>query len=115
MGEMNRIPARTTGDGIETPFGPLAMAAPVTGDLVLCLRPEAILQGEGTAGTLDMGRAEVLDVAFFGTHCRAHLRPEAAPDLVLVAHLPPADPPEAGKHLTLSAQAKDLTLYPKEA
>lgn len=114
MGEMNRIPARATGGGIETPFGPLAMAAPAQRDLVLCLRPEAIMQGAGREDALDMGRAEVLDVAFFGTHCRAHLRPEAAPELILVAHLPPADPPEAGTHLTLAAQAGDLRVFPKE-
>ncbi len=111
MGEMNRIPARSSGDRIATPFGPLAMAAPATGDLVLCLRPEAIRRGEGG---FDIGQAEVLDAAFFGTHCRVHLRPKAAPDLTLVAHLPPAALPEPGTSLPLSAAVEDLRIFPKE-
>lgn len=111
MGEMNRIPARAIGGAVDTPFGQVALAPPSDGELVLCLRPEAIRQG---SGALTIGRAEVLDVAFFGTHCRAHLRPEAAPDLTLVAHLPPSLLPEAGTCLTLSAESDDLKLFPKE-
>jgi len=113
MGEMNRIPARAAaGGGVETPFGPIALEPPSgTGALVLCLRPEAI--STGGAG-LDLGRAEVLDVAFFGTHCRAHLRPEAAPDLTLVAHLPPARLPAPGENLSIGAAPEALIIFAQE-
>lgn len=111
MGEMNRIPARSSGTGLETPLGRIALDAPGPGDFVLCLRPEAIRRGEGG---FEIGRAEVLEAAFFGTHCRVHLRPQAAPHLILVAHLPPAGLPETGACLTLSAAVEDLRIFPKE-
>ena len=110
MGEMNHIPARAKDAGIETPFGP----APGTvrpGRAVLCLRPEAIGTG---AGDIAIGRATVRDAAFFGTHCRAHLVPEAAPDLVLVAHLPPGRLPAPGETLMLSATADTACVFAAE-
>ena len=109
MGETNRIPARAAGAGIETPFGQIALDPPGSGALTLCLRPEALRIG---AGAVPLGEAEVLDAAFFGTHCRARLRPRAAPDLVLVAHLPPADPPRPGAILALGADPADMAVFP---
>jgi spermidine/putrescine transport system ATP-binding protein len=111
MGEMNRIPARASGSGVETPFGLIAIAPPAAKDLVLCLRPEAIRLGEGP---LRIGSARVRDAAFFGTHCRAHLVPEAAPDLTLVAHLPPGAVPEEGAILTLAAETDAISAFPAE-
>ena len=120
MGEMNRIPARAKAGGIETPFGRIATPAPgpAGGALVLCLRPEAVGPAdagtEGSAGSLDIGPAEVRDAAFFGTHCRAHLRPDAAPDLTLVAHLPPAHVPAPGERLHLRAAPDACAIFQQE-
>jgi spermidine/putrescine transport system ATP-binding protein len=110
MGEMNRIPARRGPNGIETRLGRLPVALP--GDaarLVLCLRPEAVRTG---GGVWDLGPARIEDAAFLGTHWRAHLAPEAAPELRLVAHLPPASAPSGT--LRLSADPADLSVFTEE-
>jgi spermidine/putrescine transport system ATP-binding protein len=111
MGEMNHIPAQVTQHGVETPFGCLQLPALKQGAATLCLRPEAI-------GTVDaqitLGPARVRDAAFFGTHIRAHLVPDAAPDLVLIAHLPPVDMPAPGDVLVISAGADTISVFPKE-
>jgi spermidine/putrescine transport system ATP-binding protein len=78
---------------------------------MLCLRPEAIGTG---GGTLRIGPAQVRDAAFFGTHTRAHVVPEAAPDLVLVAHLPPAHLPQPGETLMLTADADTVSVFAVE-
>ncbi|MGA1275256.1 MAG: ABC transporter ATP-binding protein [Gemmobacter sp.] len=111
MGEMNRIPARVTGAGVETPFGTLALPAPGPGRAMLCLRPEAI--GTGSAA-ITIGPARVRDAAFFGTHVRAHLVPDRAPDLVLVAHLPAGRLPAPGETLALSAAAEAVSIFALE-
>ncbi|MGI1663689.1 ABC transporter ATP-binding protein [Palleronia sp. KMU-117] len=111
MGEMNHIPARATGAGVETPFGPLPVVAPRPGKAVLCIRPEAIGTGDGA---VRIGLARVRDAAFFGTHTRAHVVPETAPDLVLVAHLPPAQVPAPGDTLILSASADTVSVFAAE-
>lgn len=112
MGEMNRIPAKRAGARIETPLGslPAPEDAP-QGALTLCLRPEQIGTGDGA---WQMGRATIRDAAFFGTHFRCHLLPEAAPDLLLVAHLPPNSRPEAGDGVHLSADPADLSIFAEE-
>lgn len=114
MGETNRIPARAEGEAVSTPFGPLPLRPPSTGDLILCLRPEALrpLTSDLGPGTVPIGPADVTDAAFFGTHCRAHLRPRAAPALTLVAHLPPGDPPASGAVIDLAADLSDATVFP---
>ena len=111
MGEMNHIPARVTSAGVETPFGTLPPAGVRPGKAMLCLRPEAIGTGDGP---VRIGPATVRDAAFFGTHTRAHVVPEAAPDLVLVAHLPPAHLPQPGETLMLSADADTVSVFAVE-
>jgi len=111
MGEMNRFPGQGGADAITTPFGRIAQQDPPAGELVLCVRPEAIRPG---AGQLAIGPSRVLDAAFFGTHCRVHVQPEAAPELTLIAHLPPTDLPEPGATLDLSARTDDLNIFRKE-
>nr|WP_246003868.1 TOBE domain-containing protein [Histidinibacterium lentulum] len=111
MGETNRFAGEGRGDGIATPFGVIDRQPPAHGPLTLCLRPEALRPG---AGSLRIGPSRVLDAAFFGTHCRAHVRPDAAPDLTLVAHLPPTDLPEPGQMLDLAAVTDDLAAFPAE-
>jgi spermidine/putrescine transport system ATP-binding protein len=111
MGEMNRIPARATATGVETPFGPLPPAGLAPGPAVLCLRPEAIGTGDGA---LRIGPATVRDAAFFGTHCRVHLVPQTTPDLTLIAHLPPGHLPVAGDILTLAADTATASVFAAE-
>jgi spermidine/putrescine transport system ATP-binding protein len=111
MGEMNHIPARATDNGVETPFGTLPLPVPRKGRATVCIRPEAMGTG---AAAVTIGPARVRDAAFFGTHTRAHLIPEAAPDLVLIAHLPPATLPEPGEVLHLSAEADTISVFPTE-
>ncbi len=109
MGEMNRIPGTRKGPMIETAVGPLpAPDGTPTGALTLCLRPEQIGIGKGG---WDMGQARITDAAFFGTHFRCHLAPEAAPDLALIAHLPPNARPEVGSVVTLTADPADLSIF----
>jgi spermidine/putrescine transport system ATP-binding protein len=91
MGEVNRIPVV----GGQAPFGPVAVP-----DGTLCLRPEAI----SATGSLHIGLCKVEEVAFFGTHVRAHVTPLAAPDLRLVVHLPQAAAVEVGAVLDLGAE-----------
>lgn len=109
MGEMNRIPGIRKGTRIETAVGLLpAPADTPSGALTLCLRPEQI----GTdRGNWNMGQARIHDAAFFGTHFRCQLTPEAAPNLALIAHLPPNAKPEDGSIVTLSADPADLTIF----
>jgi len=108
MGEMNHIPARATAEGVETPFGRLPLTGPGTGRAMVCIRPEAIRTG---SGAIRLGPARVRDAAFFGTHVRAHLIPDAAPELVLIAHLPPVGVPEPGERLELFAETDTLSLF----
>lgn len=108
MGEMNRIPARASGTGVETPFGPVDITPPAEGALVLCLRPEAVKHANGT---VLIGPATVRDAAFFGTHCRVHVVPQAAPDLTIVAHLPPDRVPAAGETLALTAEIDAISVF----
>ena len=110
MGETNRIAGRAGAGGIETPYGRLDRAAPA-GEVVLCLRPESL----GPSGAFRIGPARVRDAAFFGTHVRAYLAPEAAPEEVLVAHLPPGDPPEPGRTVDLAADPEDITIFARGA
>jgi spermidine/putrescine transport system ATP-binding protein len=111
MGEMNHIPAQVTQKGVETPFGCLQVPATSQGPAILSLRPEAMGTNDAE---IKLGPARVRDAAFFGTHIRAHLVPDAAPDLVLIAHLPPGQMPAIGTSLTLSASADTISIFPKE-
>ncbi|AZL59672.1 ABC transporter ATP-binding protein [Tabrizicola piscis] len=91
MGEVNRVAVV----GGQAPFGPVDVP-----DGTLCLRPEAI----SATGSLRIGLCKVEEVAFFGTHVRAHVTPLAAPDLRLVVHLPQAAVVEVGAVLDLGAE-----------
>ncbi|MEL6236055.1 MAG: ABC transporter ATP-binding protein [Pseudomonadota bacterium] len=112
MGEMNRIPARLDAGGADTPLGRLPLSSPHEGPATLCIRPEA-LRVDGTG--LALGTARLTDAAFFGTHIRAHLRPEPAPDLTLIAHLPADSTTSPGARVTLSAAPDALLVFPNEA
>jgi spermidine/putrescine transport system ATP-binding protein len=91
MGEVNKI---AVADG-QSALGPLM---PGTG--TLCIRPEAI----GTTGDMPLGPARVTDLAFFGTHVRAHMAPLAAPHIALTVHLPQGSPISIGDDIALFAR-----------
>jgi spermidine/putrescine transport system ATP-binding protein len=102
MGEINMIPAQAEGAGLSTPLGPVALPSPDTGKVMLCVRPENL----GLAGDLALGPAVLTATAFFGTHHRCHFRPVAAPQMTLIAHLPPLDRPQVGSpHLLYATTA----------
>lgn len=109
MGEMNRIEGTRKGPVVETHLG--AVPAPddaPEGAVILCLRPEQIGTGKGA---WDLGSARIADAAFFGTHFRCRLVPEAASDLELIAHLPPDARPEPGSSVRVSADPADASIF----
>ncbi|MBF9029456.1 ATP-binding cassette domain-containing protein [Rhodobacterales bacterium HKCCE3408] len=112
MGEMNHLPAKVDGSGATTALGTVPADGIRPGAATVCIRPEALSTG---AGTLDLGPATLRDAAFFGTHIRAHLTPEAAPGLTLVAHLPPGASAEPGTRLQLSAEPDAILVYPEDS
>ena len=111
MGEMNHIVATISQGRADTALGTFPATGLPDGPATLCIRPEALRQdGAG----LSLGQATVQEATFFGTHTRAHLRPIAATETILVAHLPPTALPEAGASLALSVLPEDIRLYQKE-
>lgn len=111
MGEMNHLPVRVEGGVARSPLGDLPASDVLDGAGTLCIRPET-LRHDGAGQTL--GRATVRDATFFGTHVRAHVVPEAAPDQVLVAHLPPAEILAPGAKLDLSVPPEAIRIFPKD-
>ena len=83
MGEVNFIEGTGDGTTVTTPLGAIPLDG-VSGPVTLAIRPE---HARGS-GDLRLGPARVTDSAFFGTHVRAHVAPEAAPDRSIVVHLP---------------------------
>nr|WP_233139880.1 TOBE domain-containing protein [Marivita geojedonensis] len=108
---MNHIPAQVGPQGAQTALTNLPAADLPPGAATVCIRPEAVRQdGKGIA----LGDATVRDATFFGTYTRAHVTPVTAPDMVLVAHLPPTSLPEAGTVLNLSVLPEDIRIFTKE-
>jgi spermidine/putrescine transport system ATP-binding protein len=108
MGEMNHITAQITDGVAQTPLVGLPAAGQPPGAATVCIRPEALREGsEGIA----LGQATVRDVTFFGAHTRVHLSPDAAPDMTLVAHLPPGRMPELGSTLALSVAPDAIRIF----
>jgi spermidine/putrescine transport system ATP-binding protein len=102
MGEVNLIPLRLGAAQALSPLGPLPLTG--TGERTLAIRPEAI----GPSGALPLGRAQLTDAAFFGTHVRAHFTPLAAPVHPLVVHLPQGTDLAPGAEIDLFATAHSL-------
>ncbi len=108
MGEMNHVPAKVDAGIARTALGALPADGVPKGAAIVCMRPEA-LRRDGSG--VPLGAATVRDATFFGTHVRAHVIPAAAPDMVLVAHLPPSDPPEIGAVLQLSVLPEQVRIF----
>jgi spermidine/putrescine transport system ATP-binding protein len=121
MGEANFLPAtvRETGADaavVESALGrfPLLVSAfpgsaPASGQTVtLCIRPEHFRASTPGQETLSLGRAQIVDSAFFGTHHRCHLTAESSPSTVLTAHLSQTAEIVPGQMIDLVVDARDL-------
>jgi spermidine/putrescine transport system ATP-binding protein len=126
MGEVNFIAGKVAGTDassarVETALGSVTVpsaaftaGAPVAGQAVtLCIRPEHFRRAEGEQTNLvSLGQARITGQAFFGTHYRCHLAPNAAPKLSLVAHMPQSAHVSEGEVVTLAVPAKDVVVLP---
>lgn len=111
MGEMNHFPGVSTAEGIETALGTLCLSNAAMRNVMLCLRPGALRIGQGP---LSLGHAVVKDAAFFGEHGRVRLAPDAQPDLSLIALVPPAELPQIGDTVQMSASATDFLIFERK-
>jgi spermidine/putrescine transport system ATP-binding protein len=104
LGEMNFIPAMVAGGRWSTPLGDLGPAdRPDGAKVTLCLRPAHLRPGAGIAVT-------VTEVMFQGGHRRLRTRPEAAPEMELLAHLPLGLEAAPGDRLSLSPDMVEVTV-----
>jgi spermidine/putrescine transport system ATP-binding protein len=126
MGEVNLVPATigAASGGLviaETPLGTVvlaeaARAGRAAGTRVrLAVRPEHLSIEGSVSGAVAIGAADILDIAFFGTHHRCRLRPEMAPDLTLVAHLPQAFAGRPGDIVSLALDPRGVVALPEPA
>jgi spermidine/putrescine transport system ATP-binding protein len=124
MGEVNFLRGRAqSSDGhsvvVDTPVGPITVpaanftaAASSAGDRVtLCIRPEHFC-AEADPAAIRLGQARITSSAFFGTHFRCHLAPDAAADLSIVAHMPQSAKVTAGDRIALSVDPAGITVLP---
>ncbi|MGI9421407.1 MAG: ABC transporter ATP-binding protein [Geminicoccaceae bacterium] len=121
LGEINMFDATVDPQGLATPFGRIpndhvpSDHAPsdhvYEGPVVIGLRPEAFSEREN-GPTMSLGRARVIDTAFFGTHYRCHLKPETLPDMTLIAHLPENAQPRPGDTINLAVGLDRLIILP---
>lgn len=112
MGEMNHLSVQIEGGLAKSPLGNFQASGLADGSATLCIRPEALrTDGQGQA----LGQAVVHDATFFGTHVRARVVMQSAPDDILVAHLPPANLPERDHILSISVAHDDIRIFPMDA
>ncbi|MFN3613245.1 MAG: ABC transporter ATP-binding protein [Rubrimonas sp.] len=105
LGETNILPATGTGDGVDTPLGPLPIPAPRGEPFWLSIRPEAF------GGYHRLGAGRVLSGQFEGARRRLTVAPDAAPDLRLVVFAPAAMEP--AERLALTVEPALLALVPR--
>ena len=103
MGEVNFVEGTGDGRTVATPLGALPLDG-LTGPVTLAIRPEHARGG----GDLALGRARVIDHAFFGTHVRAHVAPEADPDRQLVVHLPQGSGTRVGDMIDVTVARENV-------
>jgi spermidine/putrescine transport system ATP-binding protein len=126
MGDVNLVPATigAASGGLaiaETPLGTVVLAEaaragrPAGSRVRLAVRPEHLSIEGAASGAVAVGPAEILDIAFFGTHHRCRLRPVTAPDLTLVAHLPQAFAGRAGDTVALALDPRGVVALPEPA
>jgi spermidine/putrescine transport system ATP-binding protein len=128
MGEVNFVPGKVTAEhdneyDVETVFGITRLSTdsftagtPNVGDeTTICIRPEQFRPASDDANRTTLCQAEVVDGAFFGTHFRCHLKPENAPDLILVAHMPQSTQLKAGDRIEVLVNPSDIIAVPPVA
>jgi spermidine/putrescine transport system ATP-binding protein len=114
MGEVNVIEARVAAGGrrmrLETPLGAVELPGerPPGAAVLICIRPEHLL-GEGS---VDLGEGVIRGGAFFGTHTRVQVVPDAAPHLTLLAHVRQGEPAEPGRRVRLAVDPAALVVLP---
>ncbi len=121
MGEINFIEGMVTAHdagmfAVETAFGQFALpvsafstALPAQGGkITLLLRPEHFRPEASASDSLDLGRARIVSGAFFGTHYRCHLQPEAYPDMSIVAHLSQTSNLSQGDEVTMKVDRTNI-------
>ncbi len=125
MGEVNFVPGKVVASengefDVDTVFDTTRLSAaaftagmPKVGDEVtICIRPEQFRPASDDANRSRLCRAEVLSGAFFGTHFRCHLRPENAPELLLVAHMPQSTHLNQGDWIDVLVNPADIIAVP---
>lgn len=128
MGEVNFIPGKVIAEQdkqyqVETVFGPMKLSnisftagTPNVGDeTTLCIRPEQLRPVSDNIERVTLCRAQVVNGAFFGTHFRCHLKPESAPDLMLVAHMPQSTQLKEGDTIDVLVNPTDIIALPPRA
>ena len=111
LGEINVVDGEGYWDGIDTALGRIRHDETLSGALAIGIRPEAFRE-PGTGRAVSFGKADVIDAAFFGTHYRCHLRPEIAPEITLIAHLPEGAHPRPGDSVDLEVDLDRLIILP---
>jgi spermidine/putrescine transport system ATP-binding protein len=125
MGEVNFIPGKVIGEDarefdIETALGSMKLpidafgaGVPVAGEpTTLCIRPEQLHPSTERSLHTALCQAKIIDGAFFGTHFRCHLQPVAAPELILVAHLPQSTHLQVGEQIDVCVNPGDIIALP---
>lgn len=128
MGEANFLAATINGATagevrIETVLGEAVLperafagaVPPARTAITLCIRPEHFRIGSDAGAVVALGRASIIDSAFFGGHHRCHLRPEKAPEVMITAHLPQTANPRAGDVLELAVRADSIVALAETA
>jgi spermidine/putrescine transport system ATP-binding protein len=123
MGEINMIDGtvealETESVSVVTPLGRCGLPAasfaafsPAVGQAVkLGIRPEHIRPNLDPGMALDLGQAEIVDEAFFGTHHRCHLALRSNPERTFTAHLPQAAGIKVGDLVPLRVAAASVVV-----
>lgn len=128
MGEVNFVPGKVLaveGDGfvVQTSFGPISLARnmftagepKLAQECMVCIRPEQFRALSNNKKSMKLGRARVVDSAFFGTHFRCHLRSELSPELLIVAHMPQSSNLTKGDLVEMTLNAAEIVVVPSAA
>lgn len=128
MGEVNFLPGKVIAQradhyDVETVFGTTQLLSgsftagvPKVGDAAtICIRPEQFRPASDDANRTRLCRAEVISGAFFGTHFRCHLKPENAPEQILVAHMPQSAKLKQGDRIDVLVNPSDMIAVPPAA
>lgn len=117
MGESNMFEGRVTGRSgdrveVDTVFGRLEVAGDAEpGETVdLSIRPEQIkAEASGTQQLVTLGKLQINEVSFFGTHHRCQGR-HVGSGQSLIIRLLQNQPAKAGQELSIAVQREDIVL-----